>query len=207
MTRNVFRLAAAAALGFASVVAQAVPVTYSARLDGPSESPPVASPATGTATVVFDADADLLRVQTAFDGLVGTTTAAHIHCCTSTPLSDIAGVATQVPSFVGFPLGVTSGVYSQDFDLGDLASWNPAFVSANGGTAAGAEAALGAGLEQGRAYLNIHSTFSLSGEIRGFLVAATAVPEPGTLGLIGAALVAAGAARRGLTRRSSHAPR
>jgi hypothetical protein len=42
-------------------------------------------------------------------------------------------------------------------------------VTANGGTTAGAEAALLAGLEAGQAYLNIHTTMFPGGEIRGFL--------------------------------------
>ena len=49
------------------------------------------------------------------------------------------------------------------------ASYNPAFVTAHGGTAASAAAALLAGLEAGQAYLNIHTTTHPGGEIRGFL--------------------------------------
>jgi hypothetical protein len=62
------------------------------------------------------------------------------------------GVATQVPTFSGFPLGVTSGTYSELFDLTLASSWNPAFITANGGTTAGAEARLTLGLDQGQAY-------------------------------------------------------
>jgi hypothetical protein len=51
----------------------------------------------------------------------------------------------------------------------DLSSYNPAFVSANGGTAASAEAALFAGIMAGHAYLNIHTTTFPGGEIEGFL--------------------------------------
>jgi CHRD domain/PEP-CTERM motif len=50
---------------------------------------------------------------------------------------------------------------------------------------AGAEAALAAGLDAGRAYLNIHSTAYPGGEIRGFLV-----PEPGTFILTGTGVLA-----------------
>jgi len=54
-------------------------------------------------------------------------------------------------------------------DLTQASSWNPAFVTANGGTVGGAEAALAAGLNAGHAYLNIHTTMFPGGEISGFL--------------------------------------
>lgn len=184
----------AAALAFASP-ALSSPITYTADLSGPAEEPPVASTATGSTTIVFDSDAHLLSVDVDFAGLVGTTTASHIHCCTGTPFAGTAPVATQVPTFVDFPLGVTSGTYSRDFDLSDPASWNPAFIADHGGTAASAEAALSAGLAGGMAYLNVHSTFAPSGEIRGFLVASS-VSLPGTLALIASAFAAALAVRR-----------
>jgi hypothetical protein len=79
---------------------------------------------------------------------------------------------------------VTSGSYSMIFDMTQTSTWNPAFISANGNTPAGAEAALVAGAAAGRVYLNIHSSFALGGEIRGFLQEGAAVPEPGTLALV-----------------------
>ena len=131
-----------------------------------------------------------MRVKTSFAGLQGTTTAAHIHVLT--PPSPTGGVATQVPTFTGFPLGVTSGAYDNLFDLTQLSSFNPAFVTSNGGTAASAEAALLAGAQAGNAYLNIHSDIYPGGEIRGTL---TLVPEPATwvmmiggFGMVGAAM-------------------
>ena len=118
-------------------------LVYTAHLDGPSEDTPNASPGTGLATVTYDSLAQTLHVIVSFTDLVGTTTAAHIHAPTDNPLTGTAGVATQTPTFAGFPLGVTSGSYDHTFDLTDAASFNGAYVTANGGTAAGAEAALG----------------------------------------------------------------
>ncbi len=168
-------------------IAFAGPITYTATLTGPGESPPNASPGTGFATVTIDTMAHTLFVDVSFSGLLGTTTASHIHCCTAVPFTGTANVATQTPTFAGFPLGVTSGIYMNTFDTSLTATYNAPFVTGNGGTAAGAEAALAAGLASGVAYLNIHSTVDPGGEIRGFLVP---VPEPATFG--GVALLLAG---------------
>jgi CHRD domain len=162
------------------------PITYDVIMNGPSESPANASPGTGFAVIVIDSTANTLNIiSDTFSGLVGTTTASHIHCCTAGALTGTAGVATQVPTFTGFPLGVTSGSYFMSFDMTQASTWNPAFVTASGGTPAAAEAALLTGVALGEAYLNIHSTFAPGGEIRGFLVP---VPEPGTMALAIAAL-------------------
>ena len=148
---------------------QALPVTYFANLDGPSEAPPNASPGTGTAQVEIDMVAHWLRVQATFANLLGMTTASHIHAATALPGVGTAGVATQTPTFLGFPLGVTSGTYDNTFDTTLTSTFNTSFVNANGGTAAGAEAALAASLAAGTAYLNIHTNLFPGGEIRGFL--------------------------------------
>jgi len=167
-------------------------VTYVATLDGPSESPPSGSLGTGSANVFINEDTDIMAVTVNFTGLTGTTTASHIHCCTAVANTGLAGVATEVPFFDSFPIGVTSGSYLHLFNLLDASAYNPAFITANGGTVAGAEAALIAGLNAEKAYLNIHTSFKGGGEIRGFL---SVVPEPSTwtlmiggLGLAGAAL-------------------
>src|SRR6185369_9644625 len=131
---------------------------FTGSLSGPAESPPNASPGTGSTMVAYDPATHILNVTVNFTGLQGTTTAAHIHCCTTLPNTSTAGVATQTPYFSGFPLGVTSGTYQASFDMTQAASWNPAFITANGGTPASAEAVFAAGMFNNQAYLNIHTS-------------------------------------------------
>jgi hypothetical protein len=147
----------------------AAPITYTAVLNGASESPPNASAGTGSATVDFDEVAHTMRVRVTFSGLSGNTTAAHVHAATAVAGIGTAGVATQTPTFAGFPSGVTSGTYDLTFDTSQASSWNAAFITAHGGTVAGAEAFFAASLAAGTAYLNVHSTVFPGGEIRGFL--------------------------------------
>ena len=177
--------------------AQAAPMEFTASLSGANEVPAVASAGTGNAIVFYDPTAHTLQVNVTFSGLTGTTTASHIHCCTALPFQTTlpnAPVATQTPTFPGFPLGVTSGVYnSVTFDLTNATSWNSSFITAHGGTTAQAEADFAAGLFGNKSYRNVHSSFAGGGEIRGVLVF---VPEPITLSLFGAGLAGTAFLRR-----------
>jgi len=170
-------------------VAFATPTTFTAVLNGPNE--PTPSLGTGLATVTIDPVAHTLMVSATFSGLTSGTTAAHIHCCTATPLTGTAGVATQVPAFTNFqPLfGMTAGTFSQTYVMTDTQPllYNPAFVTAQGGIAQ-SEAALFAGIMAGTSYFNIHTTMFAGGEIRGFLTQAS-VPEPATAVLLGSGLL------------------
>jgi len=133
-----------------------------------NENPPhPESNGTGTALITWDTVTNVMTVNAVFSGLTTKTTAAHIHCCISPPGN--AGVATTVPFFPGFPIGVTSGTYAHTFDMLNLGSYNPAFLAANGGTAASAAAVLLAGIQKGQAYFNIHTVMFGGGEMRGFL--------------------------------------
>lgn len=183
--RTLFVASSAALAGFAADArAQIFRVTAS----GSQEIPANASPGTGTAIVTLNPVTHEMRLVGSFTGLTANTTVAHIHCCVVQPGN--AGVATTVPTFVGFPAGVTSGSFDLSYLMTAAGTWNPAFIAANGGTPAGAEAALFAGAALGRPYLNIHTTAFPGGEIRGQLVLQTFAGNPGlsarTAGVAGA---------------------
>jgi hypothetical protein len=165
-SRPLLAMVAVIAIGSVSP-ARATVLTYTATLDGPSESPPNASPGTGTCQVDYDNVANTLHVHADFSGLAGNVTASHIHCATALAFTGTAGVATTTPTFAGFPSGVTAGTYDATLDLGLATSYNPSFVTAHG-TIAGAAAFLVASLANGTAYWNVHTTAFPGGEIRGF---------------------------------------
>ena len=173
-------------------VAKADQIVLTATLTGAQEVPPTGSPGIGSALITIDTVTNLMTVNVAFAGLVSPTTIAHIHCCAGPGATAIP--ATTVPSFPGFPTGVTTGTFLQTFDLTLASSYNPAFIAANGGTVAGAQAAFITGLLNGQAYFNIHTVQFPGGEIRGQL---QAVPEPATLLLLTSGVIGvAGALRK-----------
>ena len=168
-------------------VAKADQLVFTATLTGAQEVPPTGSPGIGSALVTIDTVTNLMTVNVSFAGLLSPTTIAHIHCCAGPGGTAIP--ATTVPSFPGFPVGVTTGTYLQTFDLTLASTYNPAFIAASGGTVAGAQAAFTTGLLNGLAYFNIHTVQFPNGEIRGQLQAVQAVPEPATLLLLTSGIV------------------
>jgi hypothetical protein len=152
---------------------------------------------TGFVRVEYEEEFHALTIDVNFEGLSGTTSVAHIHCCTTAPEAGTAGVAIQAPSLTNWPVGVNEGNYLRTFVLTDDGVFSSGFISGNGGTKASAEAALLAALLNpggSRAYFNIHTnpTFT-GGEIRAFL---NPIPEPATVALMLAGLGAVGFAVR-----------
>jgi hypothetical protein len=123
-------LEVAVAIFLSGSVMFAAPITFTGVFSGANENPATGSPGTGTAMVTLDQSTHSLVVDVVFSNLFTTTptggpsgtTAAHIHCCIAPPGN--AGVATTVPTFPGFPLGVTSSTYQDSFDLLSADSYN-----------------------------------------------------------------------------------
>ena len=174
--------------------AEAAVITYTAML-----APEIAgSSGSGSVTVIIDTTAAELFIDANFTGLTGTTTQAHIHCCVTVPGTGTVGVAVTPGTLTGFPVGVSSGSYTNDFDLTLSATYTAAFLGSD--STFQAMARLVDGLNDGRAYFNIHTTFAPGGEIRGFLEVdedeeQVPVPEPASVTLLGLGLAGLGARR------------
>lgn len=168
-----------AALGLVLAAAPLSAATvFSTTLSGANETPPNASAGTGSMLVTLLGDT--LTVDVNFSGLGEPAAAAHIHCCGP------VGVAEPIAvPFGGFPAG-TSGSFTASFDLTSAASYSSAFLMANGGTAASAEAIFVDSLNAGQTYGNIHTSTFPGGEIRGQLAM---IPEPASIFLAGGFLL------------------
>lgn len=148
-------------LALASLPAHATVHFFTASMSSFGEPVPT-STATGSASFSFDDVAFTVGVGEVFAGIASNMSGNHIHCCTAVAGTGSAAVAL---GFTGLPTG-TSGTYSNSFTL------TPAAFSS-----------LLAGVQAGKAYVNIHTPGTYGGgEIRGFLV--TAVPEPETYALM-----------------------
>ena len=148
---------------------------FKATLTGSQETPPNASPATGTAFLTVNDALTQFIVNETFSGLIGGgVTGAHIH---AGPVG-VAGpiIFDFIPA--GFPTGVTSGSYTHTFTAADLIP-RPA-VGVN--TFSDAINAIFAG----NTYFNIHNATFPAGEIRGQILP---TPEPASALLLGVGIL------------------
>jgi len=125
-----------------SVIPAATSSMFTATLNGASETPANASPATGTASFTYNPNTHFLSGTVTFTGIATATTVAHIH-------KGAVGVA-------GSPVFTleAAGPFASPIDY-----TSPALTSAQFGDLAG-----------GLYYVNIHSTAFPDGEIRGQLI-------------------------------------
>lgn len=153
---------------------------------------------TGTLYMEYEEETNTLSISVTFAGLSGTTTVAHIHCCTLAANTGNAGVALAGGaggSLINFPVGVQGASYNQSFNMGLTSVYGLAFLNNNGGTANSARDAMLAAFDSGTAYFNIHTSPNFGGgEIRAWI---SPVPEPTSLGL----MLAGGAGLAGWLRR------
>lgn len=141
-------------------------IAMTAQLDGLQETPPNASPATGSADLSFDDVSHILTWDITFSGLVGgPPIAAHFHGPTNPGDPAGPGIASPIRVNIGDISGLASPMIG-DFDLDDLT--NSAPNTSN--------------LLNGLWYINIHNAEFPGGEIRGQVVR---VPEPASLALLG----------------------
>jgi hypothetical protein len=206
---------ALAAFSFASP-AQAAQFIYQFVMDGPSESPANASPATGLGFAVYDDATQDFTMSATFSGLIGTVSQTHFHGATGssglsplafpTPAQRQAAASAALNASImvgnttlpGFPLGVQSGVYANTINLNTAGIYNVGYLNnaPHLGNVTSARDAFVAGLAAGRVYWNIHTGGTggfPGGEIRGF---ADLIPEPATGGLAAIGFVALAARRR-----------
>jgi len=112
-------------------------------IEGSQEVPPTGSPGSGTLNAIYDESTNQISFNVDFSGLSTNTIAAHFH---GPALPGV--IAPPVITWTGFPLGVTSGSYSNTFTLTDTQEEE---------------------LLDGLWYGNIHTTMFPGGEIRGQL--------------------------------------
>lgn len=130
--------------------------TLNAALSGAQEVPPTTSTASGTATVMIDAARTTISVSMTTQGFTTPVTASHIHFGATGVNGGVMFSLFAGPG--AFPATLTKTLTSADLD--------PTFAAAGNTFADAVNAIL-----NGNAYINVHTTANVDGEIRGQLTA------------------------------------
>ena len=125
----------------AAAPASAAVFAFNVKLNGANEAPANASPGHGFGVITFDDVLHTMTVDVDFADLLGNVTASHIHAATTTPFAGTAGVATQTPTFSGFPSGVRNGSYLHTFDMTLASSYRAGYLATFAGNTGAAESA------------------------------------------------------------------
>jgi hypothetical protein len=113
-TRTFFLAFALAWLSF-NFSAKAAIYPFSQTLTGAQEAPPNASPGTGTIVGAYNDVTNTIFYTITFSGLTSATVAGHFHA----PAPPGVNAPVIIP-YAGFPVGVTSGTYSNAHVITDL---------------------------------------------------------------------------------------
>jgi hypothetical protein len=152
--------------------------TFTARLRGLNEAPPVATAATGSFTATLSSDGSTLTYTVTYDNLNAQVVFSHIHFGFPKEAAGImvflcgpaAGVKGGPPPGIPNPPacpGTTSGTVT-----GSVTAANVIGPDAQGITLGADFAKVVQALREGAAYVNVHTTRSIPGEIRGQVHAA-----------------------------------
>ncbi len=204
MQKILCQLIAVAALAL-PVAVNATTFTFNAGLSGANEVPGSGSTATGSAILSYNdfgtlsmAD-DTYTLSMTVTGLLDTPTGFHIHGAATAAENAPVRVALDgsFPPFVsGFSggtlvVGGTATGASIIGGTGDGGYMVPA-TPASGTNAGYLPMSFLSMLTSGLAYVNVHSTFKPTGEVRGQLLQVAVVPEPETYGMLLAGLALIG---------------
>lgn len=164
--------AAALVVALTPALAWSHGAVFVAPLTGPTASSPTTSFGYGLATLSINFDLFTIRVQVNFNDLEAPVTRANLFGLTSTPGEGVGFAALAASSLPGFPLGSKSGAFDQTFDLAQAATYDPAYMAANGGNVDLASSSLIAGMFAGQTYFSVCTANYDNGEIGSFLLTA-----------------------------------
>ncbi len=156
-----------------SVAADEDDNTFKARLRGLGEDPPVASQATGSFVGTLSADGTTLTYTLTYNNLNAQVLFSHIHFGFTKEVGGVmvflCGPAAGAPGGppAGFPNPPACPDTNSGTVTGSVTAANVVGPNAQGITPASDFAKVVQSLREGAAYVNVHSTRSPGGEIRG----------------------------------------